>query len=70
MSNNSKRRDELMKYTKPSYKNEIIASEDIMDFSQNNISTKNGTFEYASGERDVKIGTSNASIFDLLFPQG
>ena len=59
-----------MKYTKPSYTNEVVASEDIMDFSQNNIKTTNGTFEYASGERDVKIGTSNASIFDLLFPQG
>lgn len=59
-----------MKYIKPSYKNEIIASEDIMEFSQNNISTKNGTFEYENGVRDVKIGTSNASIFDLLFPQG
>ena len=59
-----------MKYTKPAYTKEIIASEDIMDFSPNNIGTKNGTFTFESGEREVTMGTSNASILDLLFPQG
>ena len=56
-----------MKYTKPSYKNEIIASEDIMEFSQNNIRTEQTTFDFGNGEQNVTKGSSTANILDLLF---
>ncbi|MBQ7907463.1 MAG: hypothetical protein IJ309_05755 [Clostridia bacterium] len=58
-----------MKYTKPSYEREVIASEDIMEFSPNNISTEETTFDYGDGKGavDVTKGTSTANIKDLLF---
>ena len=59
-----------MKYTKPSYVNEVIASEDIMEFSPNNIRTEQTTFNFGNGEQNVTKGSSAANILDLLFPQG
>ena len=56
-----------MKYAKPSYKKEIIASEDIMEFSPNNIRTEQTTFDFGNGEQNVTKGTSTANIQDLLF---
>ena len=59
-----------MKYTKPSYVNEVVASEDIMEFSPNNIRTEQTTFDFGNGEQNVTKGSSAANILDLLFPQG
>ena len=56
-----------MKYTKPSYEREVIASEDIMEFSPNNIRTEETTFDFGNGEQNVTKGTSTANIKDLLF---
>ncbi len=54
-------------YIKPEYKLEIISSEDIMDFSPNNIVTTKDTFDFGEGEVEVTKGTSTADIKDLLF---
>ena len=58
-----------MKYTKPSYVNEVVASEDIMEFSPNNIKAEQTTFDYQDGKgaQTVTKGTSTANIQDLLF---
>ncbi|MBQ7906429.1 MAG: hypothetical protein IJ309_00485 [Clostridia bacterium] len=56
-----------MKYTKPSYETEVIVSEDIMEFSPNNIKTTTESFDYGEGEVTVTKGTSTANIKDLLF---
>ncbi|MBR2443881.1 MAG: hypothetical protein IKB27_00600 [Clostridia bacterium] len=56
-----------MKYTKPSYANEKIASGDIMAFSPDNIRAENTTFDFGEGEVSVTKGTSTANIKDLLF---
>ncbi|MBQ7907583.1 MAG: hypothetical protein IJ309_06370 [Clostridia bacterium] len=56
-----------MRYTKPSYTKEVIASEEIMEFSPNNIYTTNENFDFGDGEQAVTKGTSTANIKDLLF---
>ena len=58
-----------MKYTKPSYVNEVAASEDIMEFSSENIKTTTVDFDYGDGKgvQTVTKGTSTANIQDLLF---
>ena len=57
-----------MKYVKPSYINEVVASEDVMAFSPENIKTENTTFDFGNGEVNVVKGSSTANILDLLFP--
>ena len=60
-----------MKYTKPSYINELVASEDVMAFSPENIRAEETTFDFGDGVvKDVIKGSSTANILDLLFPQG
>ncbi|MBQ7761202.1 MAG: hypothetical protein IJ400_04870 [Clostridia bacterium] len=54
-------------YIKPEYKLEIISSEDIMEFSPNDIATSTETFDFGEGEVEVTKGTSTADIKDLLF---
>ena len=58
-----------MKYTKPSYVNEVVSSEDIMEFSSENIKTTTVDFDYGDGKgvQTVTKGTSTANIQDLLF---
>ena len=54
-------------YKTPEYKLEIISSEDIMEFSPNDIVTTKETFDFGEGEVEVTKGTSTADIKDLLF---
>ncbi|MBQ4585278.1 MAG: hypothetical protein IJA82_03635 [Clostridia bacterium] len=54
-------------YIRPEYKLEIISSEDIMEFSPNDIVTTKETFDFGEGEVEVTKGTSTADIKDLLF---
>ncbi len=54
-------------YIKPEYKLEIISSEDIMEFSPNDIATSKDTFDFGEGEVEVTKGTPTADIKDLLF---
>ncbi|MBQ4584820.1 MAG: hypothetical protein IJA82_01275 [Clostridia bacterium] len=54
-------------YKAPEYKLEIISSEDIMEFSPNDIVTTKETFDFGEGEVEVTKGTSTADIKDLLF---
>ncbi len=54
-------------YIKPEYKLEIISSEDIMEFSPNDIATTKESFDFGEGEVGVTKGTSAADIKDLLF---
>ena len=56
-----------MKYIKPSYINELVASEDVMAFSPENIRAEETTFDFGEGEVSVTKGTSTANIKDLLF---
>ncbi len=58
-----------MKYVTPEYKLEVISSEDIMDFSPNDIVETKETFDFGdgNGEQAVTKGTASASIRDLLF---
>ena len=56
-------------YIKPEYKLEIISSEDIMEFSPNNLAVKNETFDFGDGKGEVNVtkATATAKIEDLLF---
>jgi hypothetical protein len=54
-------------YKTPEYKLEIISSEDIMEFSPNDIVTSKESFDFGEGEVTVTKGTSTADIKDLLF---
>lgn len=58
-----------MKYVTPEYKLEVISSEDIMEFSPNNIVESNAQFDFGDGNgaQVVTKGTASASILDLLF---
>ena len=56
-------------YISPEYKLEVISSEDIMEFSPNDIVTTKETFDFGEGEVEVTKGTSTADIKDLLFQE-
>lgn len=58
-----------MKYVTPEYKLEVISSEDIMEFSPNNISVTEANYDFnGDGVVDKGFkGTATASMRDLLF---
>ncbi|MBQ7761375.1 MAG: hypothetical protein IJ400_04895 [Clostridia bacterium] len=58
-----------MKYVTPEYMREVISSEDIMEFSPNNIEVSEESFDFGDGNgaQTVSKGTATASILDLLF---
>ena len=58
-----------MKYVTPEYKLEVISSEDIMEFSPNDIAVTETNYDF-NGDGIVDKGfkgTASASILDLLF---
>ncbi|MBQ8839931.1 MAG: hypothetical protein IJ004_01200 [Clostridia bacterium] len=56
-------------YKTPEYKLEVISSEDIMEFSPNNLAVSNDKFDFGDGKGEVNVtkASATAKIEDLLF---